>query len=429
MSDVTVRKRDSGKWQYRVEIASVGGKRRQRCKGGFQTKSEALKAGHDFLIAYEHGNDYIPPCELSVHDLFYQWLEEYSKTDLNNKTTESYEKKIRLYILPSIGDYKVKSITRRMLQVLLNDLSDTGLSHNTISTIRGILTGCFDYAEMNRLITQTPAYRLKLPKNTAVKQRTAKHVYIPKDKIDMIFQRFPVNTTAYLPMQIAYHCGLRLGEVFGLTWDDVDLDKKYLSVHRQVQWFQDRNRSKDDISAANGTKKSGNGFWYFSPPKYDSYRTIELDDEIVDILKTEYEKQQRARDYYKEYYLHYYAKEPLNHENNPDFDTRINPIGTEPTDHEADFIMRQESGYYCTPRIMAYASRIIHKKLNYPEFDFHSFRHTHATMLREKHAPDVYIQERLGHVNLATTNKYMNHLTADTVDQGIDVLNSLYHTP
>lgn len=74
-------------------------------------------------------------------------------------------------------------------------------------------------------------------------------------------------------------------------------------------------------------------------------------------------------------------------------------------------LLVRENGEYIAPRTMQHTSSVIHHKMNFPEFDFHSLRHTHATMLQENGADMVYIQRRLGHVNLSTTNIYTDHLT------------------
>ena len=89
---------------------------------------------------------------------------------------------------------------------------------------------------------------------------------------------------------------MRPGEVFGLVWDDIDFDNKVINVNRQIQWRQVK-RSKKDIKKTNGTSESL-GYWYFTSPKYKSYRVIDIDDVLVSILKEEYEKQKRDEEYY-----------------------------------------------------------------------------------------------------------------------------------
>lgn len=431
MADVTARKRNgSSTWEYRIELAKVDGKRQQKSKGGFKTKAEALRAGRDALKEYESCGELIIPSEISVSDLFDKWMEEYGKTDLQQLTAEGYNKKIRLYIKPVIGMYKAKSITRNILQDLITNMADEGYSKNTVGSVRGIITNCFDWAELNHIINQNPAYRLKLPKNTKVKQRTDNHVYITKEQINKIFERFPEGTTTHIPMMIAYHCGLRLGEVYSLCWEDIDFENKTLSVNRQIQWHQDRTRSKSDKENTNGTNIKGGGYWYFISPKFNSYRTIEMDNEIISLLEREKKRQEKAEVYYEDRYIRYYSVEPITFKNFAKNDTTnnfINRIITDKNENEIHFVCRRESGEYTTPRTMQHASSVIHKQLDFPEFDFHSLRHTHATMLMENGAPMVYIQNRLGHAKVETTERiYTNHFTDTIESQGNNVLNNMF---
>lgn len=75
---------------------------------------------------------------------------------------------------------------------------------------------------------------------------------------------------------------------------------------------------------------------------------------------------------------------------------------------------------------MQHTSQVIHKELDYSEFDFHSLRHTHATMLAENDAPPKYLQEQLGHKDLQVTMKYYLHLTDQMSSKGTKVLKSMY---
>ena len=81
------------------------------------------------------------------------------------------------------------------------------------------------------------------------------------------------------------------------------------------------------------------------------------------------------------------------------------------TDKEIHFVCVREDGTYITPRTMQHTSRVIHNELNIKEFDFHSLRHTHATVLLERGAPLKYIQQRLGHKKIDITLNVYQHQT------------------
>lgn len=169
------------------------------------------------------------------------------------------------------------------MQTFITDLYNDGFSINTIISIKGLLTKSFNYALENHYIMTSPANKLVIPQNMQPDKPTRRkeHIYLTKDNIDSLFERFPKGTSSFVPLQIAYHTGMRPGEVFGLVWDDIDFDNKVINVNRQIQWRQVK-RSKKDIKKTNGTSESL-GYWYFTSPKYKSYRVIDIDDVLVSI--------------------------------------------------------------------------------------------------------------------------------------------------
>ena len=173
------------------------------------------------------------------------------------------------------------------------------------------------------------------------------------------------------------------------------------------------------------------GYWYFSEPKYRSYRLIDLDNETCALLKREYEKQKRAEEYYSigDHYTRYYVEEKLVFGGVvPDvYASPSNVISNSVTNFELHFVCRRADGTYISPRTLQHTTSIIQHKLGISEFDYHSLRHTHTTMLIENGAPPIYAKNRLGHKNMETTmNIYANHMTKAFKEQGCEVLNKMY---
>ena len=76
---------------------------------------------------------------------------------------------------------------------------------------------------------------------------------------------------------------------------------------------------------------------------------------------------------------------------------------TKGTEKEIRFVCIREDGTYITSRTMQHVSRVIHNALNIKDFDYHSLRHTHATVLLERRAPLKYIQQGFGHKKIDIT--------------------------
>jgi integrase len=398
MAEVIARRRNN-KWEYRFEAARINGKRNQVSKSGFKTKKDALDAGVKALAEYNASGIHFTPSEISVSDYLDFWMEEYCKVNLKKTTIENYQKRIRLHIKPALGIYKLNSLSPITIQNFLNRMFNDGYSRNTLTTIRRILSGSLNYAvDTVEFIQTNPMRKVKIPSDRAVPDvptRKAPHVYIPPDKIKEIFDRFPEGTSSFIPMQFGYRCGMRLGEAFGVYWEDIDLDNRTLSINRQVQWDNDGK------------------FWYFSNPKYNSFRTIELDSELCDILLKEKEKQNRARVFYDNMYVNLFESEKrvLNSDGEG---VIIHPVAV------------RECGAFIIPRTMQHASGIIHHDLGYEDFTFHSFRHTHATMLAESGAPMKYTQERLGHKDITVTMQIYQHASPTIRQEGLGVVEKMF---
>lgn len=416
--EVMLRERKSSKhgktYEYRFEIASIGGNRKWCSKGGFLTKDLAKAAGIEAWKRYCLCGLSERPSDVSYADFLDDWMENECKHNLKETTLLNYRKRIRVHIKPELGTYQVRRLTRERLQKFLHQKHDNGYSKYTLSTLRGIISKSMTYAVDCGLVAMSPAHNLKIPKRemTSVPTRSAPHSYLTAATMACIFDRFPEGSSSYIPMMIGYRCGLRIGEVYALTWDNIDLVNRKLTVSKQIQWKQIP-RSKEEKQRMNGSRNADAGFWYFSAPKCSSSRTIDIDSQLANLLARERNRQSHARAYFGNRYKLYYE----------DIYKRISD---NPTNKEADFICRRENGEYINLRTMQYTTQIIHNQLHIPEYDFHSLRHTHATMLVENGAPLKYVQRRLGHKKVDVTMNIYQHLTEVLREQGNAVIENMY---
>lgn len=423
-------------WGYRFEIAPIDNVRKWSSGRGFKTKADAIRAGRDAQVVYENKGEVIKPSEMSYSDFLDKWLESL-EGNLKPTTVSNYRKKIDLYIKPHIGSLRLKAIRKSDIRELLKKLSENGcatkengLSYNTLVAIKGIFTKSFNFAVDERYLPENPINGyLRLPKeddfNSARHPALMNpHVYIPQDNIKAIFERFPENTSDHIALMFGYKCGLRIGEAFAVCWEDIDFEKRTLTVNHQVQWHQDKDKPKEKREShdrrESRSDNSETGFWYLTTPKYNSTRKIELDNSMIALLKREKERQINDEPYYNEYYFRYYK----------DFRGRLYKRqgqleeieGLEPV----HLVNVRRDGEFVSPRTMQHVSRIIHKQLDYPQFDFHSLRHTHATMLAENGASPMYVSNRLGHKNLDVTLRVYYHYTELMSQQGTSILNEMY---
>ncbi|MBD5086440.1 MAG: site-specific integrase [Clostridiales bacterium] len=432
MSEIRVEKRvrsnGSASYQYRFEIASIDGQRKWVSKSGFKTKAEAKQAGKEAQNQYENYGRVVEKDEISYSDFLDYWLENDCEVDLKPSTIEGYRKRIDAYIRPKLGAYRLRSITKEILQAFLIDMYDAGFAYNSLTSLKGLLTKSLNFAVDRHYIAYSPALRLKIPKHKIPKipTRQAPHSFIKPEIMQKVFERFPESSPSYIPLKLGYECGMRLGEVFGLCWEDVDFENKVIYVNRQVQWLPDTERQTLDKVKSNGTAECGNGYWYFSEPKYKSYRMIEISDELTELLIKERAKQLRAKEYYASFYTNYDVDKPLTFDGQePESPVSVNRINKDNGGFPIHLVCIRENGTFISPRTMQHVSRIVKKEIS-NEFDFHSLRHTHASMLAELGVDPKYIQARLGHSDMKVTLGVYVHATDTMRSRGRKVINEIY---
>lgn len=381
-------------WEYRFEGAKINGKRKLISKSGFRTKKEALDAGNKALNEYTNGGQISGPSEISVSDYFDKWIDQYVKVNLRHKTQASYRGIIDNHIRPNLGHYKLVSLNPSILQDFANNLKIKGYSKRHIVNIMSTITNALNYAvEPLQYIKHNPAKLVKLPKvERAPKQRI---VLSPEDWKEIIGQ-FPFGNKYHVPLIIGYHTGLRISEVFALTWNDIDFDNKLIRVNKQII------KVKPDNSKA---------LWCFGPTKTkSSARIVKIGDTLLNILMKEKTRQEENLERYGKYYT-FYSLNQIDEkvfELIPDGKGKTRPICVD------------ENGNFVTTDSFKYCSRVIHHKLKI-EFDFHSLRHTHATILVENGADIKNVQKRLGHEKIQTTLQTYVHDTEEMAERSVDI--------
>ncbi len=373
MAKVGTRKRGD-KWQYYFEGAPVNGKRKQIVKSGFDSQKKAYAAGIEAMLEYENGGSSVDPKNISVNDYFDEWIRLYVDVNLKKSTKKSYVNLINKQIRPRIGNYKLASITPAIVQGLLNELFKEGKSASYITLTRVVMRAAFEYAIQPMMYLKVnPVVRAKTPKGSP---KPKQRVIVSKATIDKLLTRFK-GTGFYLPIMIAYHSGLRIGEVYGLTWDNIDFETNTIYVRKQLKQY----------------KKE----FYFSDLKNtSSERDVIVTKKLMSALKEEYETQQLEREL----------------------------LGKDYAD-TWNLVNAKRGGGFYSPNSFSYASRVIKKELGIHDFDFHSLRHTHATMLIEAGANIKDVSLRLGHANIETTLQIYTHKTNEMSLKTVDIFERL----
>ena len=274
-----------------------------------------------------------------------------------------------------------------------------------------------DYAvEPMHYLSANPMRYVKFPK---IERKPRERIVLTMEDWNKIIERFPAGSRFHIPLMIGFYTGLRISEAFGLMWDDIDLEKRELTVSKQIV---KRNFGADvrKVVEKKG-KKELRSSWYFTTPKTpSSTRTVKFGETLYQALKQARTEQMKNELKYGEYYTVHVIKKELDEKGNEM--QRIVPVQKclQSALPRVKLVCIAEDGEYTSTDSFKYCARIIHKEL-LPAFDYHSLRHTHATILIESGADVKDVQTRLGHANIQTTLQTYVHDTETMANRSVDI--------
>lgn len=370
MAEGNVRKRGD-KWYYSFEAAQVDGKRKRIERVGGYSEKEAKKALRKAIDEYENGNVQIKLDKMSVADYFNYWLVNYVERNLKYNTVKNYRNILKKYIIPKLGKYRVRTLSPEMLQEFIDDIADNAttkqgnpLAQHTVAIIftvtkEALRRAVFPY----RIIKDNPMAYVDMPNYEPQPKKTKQDLkIITLDQYRELMDYFPVADSFHMPLVIAFNTGMRRGEICALTWDKVDLVNNTITVDSNM------------IQHGKGTYELA------SPKTKASYRTIDIGQTLVNELKEKRKSQMENQMRYGRLY------------------------------DKSNFVCTEENGTPVLPNSIKYKAQLVQDKLHM-NFNFHSLRHTHATMLLEAGEKMKVVSERLGHSRISTTMDTYSHVT------------------
>lgn len=400
-----IRKRGEN-WYYSFELSTVDGKRKRIERKGGRTKKETEAMLRKAIDEYERAGSHFEPSEMSVSDYMDEWYNKYVMINCKYNTQNGYKQIIDNHIKPVLGMYKLKSLSPSVLQQFINDKYLNGYSKNHLTNMYTILSASLKYAVQPLKYRQdNPMFYVKMPKYEIKKEDLDKHILTDEEYKKML-ERFPLRSTFRASIVIGYHTGLRIGEIMGLTWEDIDLENGWLTVNKQL--------TKDTLTR------------YLGPTKTpSSMRTIKIGKTLIKELKEQRRWQLESRLRYGEHYVQQYESieriEPKDIRRVYSLPTSL-PVP--PKFRRVDFVNTKEDGEFLTTDSLKYPSRVIHYSLGI-EFNYHCLRHTHATMLIEAGANPKDVQARLGHSRISTTLDTYTKSTEKMANNTVDIFESL----
>ena len=349
-------------------------------------KQTDLKKKVDAFLRELENNKFIAT-NISINKWVEQWLEIIVKPSVKISTYNIYKQKLK-YVIDAFGERKLPTLSTLEVQGFFNDLQcfggakNQGLSPTTVNSVRRYFKSCCSDAIKNGYLKFNPVEGTK-------PQRKVKKEIVVMDEQDVIrflaiaekgeyiYQgvsdsRFLVRdrgTDYYIKtyfnlVNLALATGMRISELRGLTWSNINFSKSYINIKEQLI-----QTNENDI---------------FDEPKTEkSKRKILVGKNIISSLK-EFKKYQRD---YSEYVGDFY-----NNKYNLVFTNTVgNPINL------TNFRKR-------------YFSKMLAAAGISEGFTIHSMRHTHASILLKHKVNVLVVSERLGHSSVTVTLNIYAHV-------------------
>ena len=305
--------------------------------------------------------------DMLVDAWFEYWIDLKKKTVRPN-TVRNYSERYERNIKNVIGNKLLTEVKPIHCQKIFSDMADEGYKTTTIYRTRIALYNMLEFAKENEVIITNPCKK-------SVKSDIGK----PSDKKEALtiddqrrFLAAAKGQSYEYQYRFALQTGLRTGELVGLKWEDINFERKTLTIERSMEF-----RYKV-------------GEWRVGPPKSKSgYRTIPLTDEAICILKAQKEKNRKLKVIDKEW---------------------------------ADTVFLCRKGQPVKNSTYDTALFIICDKAGIKRFSMHVLRHTFATRCIEGGMTPKTLQKILGHSNIGITMNLYVHITEEEKQKEIDLV-------
>lgn len=186
-----------------------------------------------------------------LKDFLKLYIEDFKKDTVKPTTLSFYINIVSSNIVPYIGECRLRDLKPIILQNYIKELCNKGLSYRTVKGALQLLKSALVVAVHNEILDKNPAQNIKIPKKS--EKRDIKVFSKTEQKVFMKAIRGHLYETFFT---LAITTGMRCGEMLGLLWEDVDFDKRIISVRQNLTFSYDK---EEKTQVHIGTPKSSAG--------------------------------------------------------------------------------------------------------------------------------------------------------------------------
>ena len=231
-----IRKRGKSSWAIVLDLGRDGaGKRHQKWHTVRGTKKDAERELARLITEINTG-DYVEPSRMLVREYLERWLRDYAEHSVSPKTYERYDEIIRSHIVPALGGYELSKLRPLHIQgfytaAITSGRKDGngGLSAQTVLHFHRLLHRALGQAVRWQLLARNPAEAVEPPRPQRTEMRA-----LDDAQIALLLKSLE-GSRLHAPVLLALSTGLRRGELLGLRWRDIDLERGCLTVNCSVE--------------------------------------------------------------------------------------------------------------------------------------------------------------------------------------------------
>ena len=368
----SIRKRKDGRWEGRYTAGHDPETGKAIYKNVLGKTQAEVKEKLKQAIGECQALDITKAGKYTVGEWMEVWFQDYAKIKVRPSSHQTYQGYIHNHIWPNIGDIPLEKLTSLDLQKFYKKLLTTGrvdrveakgqpkgLSAKTVRNIHQILSSALKLAQEQRLILTNPAEGCALPRVEYQEMKTLTTVQLAS------FFREARESGVFELYYLELATGLRRGELLGLKWEDVDLERGDLRVRRQVSRI-----NGEVVEAPLKTK--------------NAYRTLPLAEDTVSVLK-----EQRRK------------------------------VGSSP------WVFPSPNGGPISPDSVLHMLHRVLKRAGLPKVRFHDLRHTFATLALQNGVDVKTVSGMLGHFSAGFTLDTYAHITSAAQRQAAQTMGNV----
>lgn len=353
------------KYGFRVVLFYLDETNKTIQKAGFKTKKEANESRNK-IIGELHNGTFIIEEKMTVAKFFTYWLEEEMKPRVAYSTYYNFNNIIQKYVIPKIGKVKMIELNRAHIQKLYNEVSSQYKS--TAKVCKSIINLAMKYALRKQIISYNIALNINLPQDVKTQPYRTRTIDVTKtlteEQVKILIEG-SAESSVHIYILFATMLGLRISEIRGLKYSDIDYVKRTIKIQRQLGYKP--NTPSEEIPKGKLTKQE------IKPKTFSSYRELEIPDLLFESILEErklYEKNRSRR---------------INDKTYPFIDK--------------DYIC---SSTYGNPRSKDFHYQEFKRLLNelhLPNIRFHDLRSTYCTILVKNEFNTKAISKMMGHAS------------------------------